>query len=233
MKRVKSILFIGIAVMFLLSSCTMEKRVYLSGFHVEWKKSKEHVNHQEQIRNNALIEAEQNQVATVSTLKNNDNAKNNNSTVEDNEALSTNDYNAPIVNNESATNIDNDNIVAAVDNNITISQSLKPTFYKTGTSVNSEKATNVTQITSKQTNQKSKAASTEKSESKGKGKSWIVALLLAFFLGALGIHRFYLGYTTIGIIQLLTAGGLVIWALIDFIRILIKDLKPKDGDYTD
>jgi len=56
---------------------------------------------------------------------------------------------------------------------------------------------------------------------------------LAFFLGGLGIHRFYLGYTTIGIIQLLTAGGLGIWALIDFIRILIKDLKPKDGDYTD
>jgi len=209
----------------------MEKRVYLSGFHVEWKKNKQHLNHQEQLRNDAIIETGQNQVATVS--KNGDHTINNISTVEDNDALLTNDYNAPIVNNKNATNIDNDNIVAAVDNKITISQSLKPAFHKMGTSVNSEKVTKLTQITSKQTNPKSKAASTEKSESKGKGKSWIVALLLAFFLGGLGIHRFYLGYTTIGIIQLLTAGGLGIWALIDFIRILIKDLKPKDGDYTD
>jgi len=63
------------------------------------------------------------------------------------------------------------------------------------------------------------------------GKSQLTAVLLAFFLGALGIHRFYLGYTGIGIIQLLTLGGFGIWALIDFIRILVGDLKPKGGDY--
>jgi TM2 domain-containing membrane protein YozV len=67
----------------------------------------------------------------------------------------------------------------------------------------------------------------------GSGKSQIVALVLAFFLGGLGIHRFYLGYTTIGIIQLLTAGGCGIWALIDFIRILLDDLKPMNGDYDE
>lgn len=52
----------------------------------------------------------------------------------------------------------------------------------------------------------------------------IIAALLCFFLGGLGIHRFYLGYTTIGIIQLLTAGGCGIWVLIDFVRILMGDL---------
>lgn len=36
-----------------------------------------------------------------------------------------------------------------------------------------------------------------------KPKQKIVAALLAFFFGYLGIHRFYLGYTTIGLIQLL------------------------------
>ena len=65
----------------------------------------------------------------------------------------------------------------------------------------------------------------------GGGKSQLVALLLALFVGVLGIHRFYLGYTTIGIIQLLTLGGLGIWAFIDLILIITGDLKPKTGDY--
>ncbi|QNF31960.1 TM2 domain-containing protein [Adhaeribacter swui] len=65
------------------------------------------------------------------------------------------------------------------------------------------------------------------------GKSQLIAAILAFFVGALGIHRFYLGYTGIGIAQLLTLGGCGIWALIDLIRILMGDLKPKDGDYSE
>ncbi|HRG67916.1 MAG TPA: TM2 domain-containing protein [Saprospiraceae bacterium] len=67
----------------------------------------------------------------------------------------------------------------------------------------------------------------------GGGKSQLIALLLCVFVGGLGIHRFYLGYTTIGIIQLLTAGGCGIWALIDLIRIITGDLKPKNGNYTE
>jgi len=62
-------------------------------------------------------------------------------------------------------------------------------------------------------------------------KSQLVAALLCFFLGGLGIHRFYLGYTWQGVVQLLTGGGCGVWALIDFIRILLGTLKPKDGDY--
>lgn len=64
------------------------------------------------------------------------------------------------------------------------------------------------------------------------GKSQLVALILVIFVGVLGIHRFYLGYTGIGIIQLLTCGGCGIWALIDLIMIATGELKPKDGDYT-
>ncbi|HSI17499.1 MAG TPA: TM2 domain-containing protein [Sphingomonas sp.] len=40
----------------------------------------------------------------------------------------------------------------------------------------------------------------------------IVAALLAFFLGVLGIHKFYLGRTTAGVIMLL--GGTLGWLLI-------------------
>ncbi|WP_197748876.1 MULTISPECIES: TM2 domain-containing protein [Hymenobacter] len=64
------------------------------------------------------------------------------------------------------------------------------------------------------------------------GKSQAVALILVLLVGGLGIHRFYLGYTGIGIAQLLTLGGCGIWALIDLIRIITGDLKPKGGDYA-
>lgn len=64
------------------------------------------------------------------------------------------------------------------------------------------------------------------------GKSQGVALLLVILVGVLGIHRFYLGYTGVGIAQLLTLGGCGIWSLIDLIRIITGDLKPKGGDYA-
>jgi TM2 domain len=62
-------------------------------------------------------------------------------------------------------------------------------------------------------------------------KSQLVALLLVIFVGGLGVHRFYLGYTWQGVVQLLTLGGFGIWWLIDLIRIAIGDLKPKNGEY--
>jgi len=50
------------------------------------------------------------------------------------------------------------------------------------------------------------------------------AFLLCWFLGFLGAHRFYLGHTGIAIAQLLTFGGLGIWAFIDLIRIATGSL---------
>ena len=62
----------------------------------------------------------------------------------------------------------------------------------------------------------------------GAPKQWIVAVLLAFFLGTLGIHNFYLGYTTKGIIQLIltiSVIGIFVsgpWVLIELIMILMR-----------
>lgn len=64
------------------------------------------------------------------------------------------------------------------------------------------------------------------------GKSQLIALLLVLFVGGIGIHRFYLGYTWQGVVQLLTLGGCGIWALIDLIRIITGDLQPKNGPYS-
>ena len=60
-------------------------------------------------------------------------------------------------------------------------------------------------------------------------RSWVVTLLLCWFFGVLGIHRFYVGKTGTGLIQLLTGGGLGIWALIDFIMILFGAFTDENG----
>jgi len=64
----------------------------------------------------------------------------------------------------------------------------------------------------------------------GEGKDWLTALLLCFFLGVFGVHRFYTGHTAIGVVQLLTLGGCGIWALIDFIIIIVGSFKDAKGN---
>lgn len=55
-------------------------------------------------------------------------------------------------------------------------------------------------------------------------KSRMTAGLLGIFLGALGVHRFYLGYTSIGVLQILvtiaTCGIGGFWGIIEGILIL-------------
>ncbi len=60
-------------------------------------------------------------------------------------------------------------------------------------------------------------------------KGFVPTVLLCFFLGALGVHRFYVGKIGTGILQLLTFGGLGIWAMIDFIMIVVGSFKDGDG----
>ena len=54
-------------------------------------------------------------------------------------------------------------------------------------------------------------------------------LLLCFFLGILGIHRFYVGKIGTGILQFLTFGILGMWTIIDFILIATDNFTDKEG----
>lgn len=60
-------------------------------------------------------------------------------------------------------------------------------------------------------------------------KSRIILTILSFFLGWLGIDRFYGGRVGLGIAKLLTIGGLGIWALVDFILAVCGSQKDGEG----
>jgi TM2 domain-containing membrane protein YozV len=61
-------------------------------------------------------------------------------------------------------------------------------------------------------------------------KSNTVALLLCLFIGILGVHRFYVGKVGTGVLQLVTFGGLGIWALIDMIMIILQKFTDSEGN---
>lgn len=60
-------------------------------------------------------------------------------------------------------------------------------------------------------------------------KSKTTALLLSVLVGGLGIDRFYLGYTGMGVLKLLTAGCFGILYIVDIIQIATGSLLPADG----
>ena len=60
-------------------------------------------------------------------------------------------------------------------------------------------------------------------------KSWVATLLLCFFLGTLGVHRFYVGKVGSGLLMLFTLGGLGVWTLIDFIIVLCGGFRDGRG----
>jgi hypothetical protein len=63
----------------------------------------------------------------------------------------------------------------------------------------------------------------------GSSKDWLTTLLLCFFVGYLGVHRFYAGKIGTGILQLVTGGGCGIWVLIDFIMICTGSFTDGEG----
>lgn len=65
-------------------------------------------------------------------------------------------------------------------------------------------------------------------------KNAILCMILCFFLGVFGAHRFYVGKYRTAILTLITLGAVGLWPLIDLLMILMgkftdaqeKTLKP-------
>ena len=61
-------------------------------------------------------------------------------------------------------------------------------------------------------------------------KSQSAAFILSWLLGIFGVDRFYLGYTGLDVLKLITLGGFGIWAVIDFALIGMGSMKDAQGN---
>ena len=72
-------------------------------------------------------------------------------------------------------------------------------------------------------------AFTQSSGYVGGDKSFLATWLLSYFLGVLGVDRFYLGKIGTGLLKLVTLGGFGVWWLIDLILVLTGAQKDRAG----
>ena len=60
-------------------------------------------------------------------------------------------------------------------------------------------------------------------------RSWLVAVLLSGLAGSFALDRFYVGHVGLGILKLLTCGGVGIWTIIDIILFATNRVTDNHG----
>ena len=207
MKSIKQLLFIGLGLMIIFNSCSIEKRKYLSGYNIEWKSGKNLPGKVNSASTDKIRKSDA--TKTVATRVVNE---------------ETPDFSAST---ETASASGDNSIAASVPKSFFTQPRAKIAATTVGAEVQTKE---VFAKNDKAKAKKYKEANKDKKSRHG-SKSQLIALILCAFVGGIGIHRFYLGYIWQGVVQLLTAGGCGVWALIDLIRIITGDLEPKDGSY--
>jgi len=60
-------------------------------------------------------------------------------------------------------------------------------------------------------------------------RHFLAAFFISFMWGTFGADRMYMGYWGLGILKLLTIGGLGIWSIVDFALITSGKMRDKEG----
>jgi TM2 domain-containing membrane protein YozV len=110
-----------------------------------------------------------------------------------------------------------------------------PTYTKNKSEILKIKYVNGTSTIFEQSNQQNSSNSNNplvNNSDNPNDKNLLVAIILWALLGVLGIHRFYLGHIGIGVLYLLTGGLCGIGWIIDGIMFLTGSLQPKNGKYV-
>ncbi len=247
-KAMKSLLLFSILVTSILTSCSIEKRLHLSGYHIEWNKK----NYQ-QNTNSFLNETSEKGIEKFQVENENITSSNEEFIILEKTPI------APLI--EKGIKITSATLTSAkiYECDVIIlrnGQEIKGKVLEIGQNeIKYKDCSNLNGPTiSKNKNEVlkinySNGTSTIMEESKidsnnitvnvntnnekSTNKSLIVTVLLWFFLGIIGVHRFYLGHVGMGILYLLTAGLCGLGWLIDGIMLITGSLRPKHGEYED
>jgi TM2 domain-containing membrane protein YozV/uncharacterized protein YccT (UPF0319 family) len=258
MKHLKITSLAILSAMLLFASCSVEKRVHMSGYHIEWHKSNKSLAKNEKvIKNENLVDQLAiNKIESLPSQMDNDLelfASNSNDII----LTSTT---SDIFKNEKINNLKQVKKVLNTDCDVIIlknGQEIQakvlevgqteikykncdnlsgPTFSKNKSEIFMIKYPNGTNTLMEESKSNSSNVTVNvnsSSNSNPTGISLVNAVVLWFFLGLLGIHRFYLGHIGMGVLYLITGGLCGIGWLVDGILFLTGGLKPKNGDYTD
>ncbi len=211
MKNIKKLILAGLSVAMITASCSIEKRVHNSGYHITWNKVKHQAdgekietanNEVKEHKNKNFVNLEKESVASNETLKEN--------------AVQANLEVAKVEKIENKLS----QTALTTKENSTVSNVLESSSVLNNKSLNVEKNVNSKDIKSsiKKIEKSSKAPM-----SKG-DRELLILIALWFFLGAFAAHRWYAG-KPVGwnILFILTAGGCGVWAIIDLVNIIKGD----------